>query len=269
MQGFTDAAGGNPGQAYNNVDQLSWNNDKKLSYSNVPHRVVVTGTYDLPFGKGRPFDPHNRVASMALGGWRIGGVYIAQMGFPLGVGGLNGGSLDNRSDINPAPNEPLVLPQNLQGWYNGKTTITLPDGRQYVPCAQCYLKFNPDAFIGETLTTSTGAHQANLYWVGNAAINYAAMRGPGRNNLDFTLMRDFRLGEKYSLSFMANVTNAFNHTQFRPGSYNMNLGAVQVSDIPAQGIVAGEAQATTTSYGAHNLSTFDPRQMILEMRLRF
>jgi len=68
---------------------------------------------------------------------------------------------------------------------------------------------------------------------------------------------------------MANVTNAFNHTQFLPGSYNMNLGSVQVSDMPAEGIVAGEAQATTTSFGTHNLTTFAPRQMILEMRLRF
>jgi hypothetical protein len=29
----------------------------------------------------------------------------------------------------------------------------------------------------------------------------------------------------------------------------MNLGSVQVSDIPATGIKAGEAQATTTSFG--------------------
>src|SRR5579872_6145136 len=196
MQGFTDAAGGNPGQAYNNLDILNWNNDKKLSYSNVPRRLVVTGIYDLPFGKGRRFDLSNGVAQAALGGWRVGGVYTVQMGFPLGVGGLNSGSLDSRPDINRAPNEPLVLPANLQGWYDGKTTITLPDGRQYVPCNQCFLKFNPDAFIAETLTTANGGNQANLYWVGNAAINYGAMRGPGRNNMDFTLTRDFRLTEK-------------------------------------------------------------------------
>ena len=38
---------------------------------------------------------------------------------------------------------------------------------------------------------------------------------------------------------MANVTNALNHTQFRTGSYNMALGGIQVTDVPAQGLVAG------------------------------
>lgn len=49
----------------------------------------------------------------------------------------------------------------------------------------------------------------------------------------------------------------------------MALGSVQVTSIPAQGIVAGESQPTTTGYGTHNLHTFAPRQMILEMRVRF
>jgi len=95
------------------------------------------------------------------------------------------------------------------------------------------------------------------------------MRGPGRNNVDLTLTRDFRIRDRYGLSFMASATNAFNHTQFLPGSYTMALGSVQVTSVPAQGIVAGESQATTTGYGTHNLNTFSPRQMILEMRLRF
>jgi hypothetical protein len=67
---------------------------------------------------------------------------------------------------------------------------------------------------------------------------------------------------------MANVTNALNHTQFRTGSYNMALGSIQVTDVPAQGLLAGQGQSAAT-YGSHNLNTFDPRQMILEMRVRF
>jgi hypothetical protein len=166
------------------------------------------------------------------------------------------------------PGEPLVLPQNLQGWYNGSTSITLPDGRQYTPCAQCYLKFNPDAFIGQVLTEANGTHQADLYWTGNAAIDYGGMRGPGRNNLDISLSRDFRIRERYSVSFHANVTNALNHTQFRSSTYNMALGSIQTTSNPAQGLVAGVGQSAAT-YGTHNMLTYDPRQMIMEMRIRF
>jgi hypothetical protein len=244
----------------------NWKNNRKLSYSDVPHRVVLTATYDLPFGKGRPLALTNSVARAALGGWRIAGVYSWQMGYPLSPTGANGNALDGRPNRNPA--EPLVLPASYQKWYDGKTSITLPDGRIYTPCAQCFLKYNPDAFFGQTLTTANGGHQTDLYWVGNAAVDYGDMRGPGRNNVDFTLTRDFRVREKYTLSFMANVTNALNHTQFRTGSYNMALGGIQVTDVPAQGLVAGQGQSAAT-YGSHNMNTFDPRQMIVEMRVRF
>jgi hypothetical protein len=64
------------------------------------------------------------------------------------------------------------------------------------------------------------------------------------------------------------MTNALNHPQFRSGSYNMALGAIQTTDVPAQGLLAGEAQGAAT-YGSHNMNTFDPRQMIMEVRLRF
>ena len=267
-QSFSDTTTGGAGGSNGYLNLLDDNQNKKLSYSDVPHRFVITGTYELPFGKGKHFDVKNRVARAAMGGWRIGSVYTWQMGFPLSPTGLNSSSLDNRSDRNPAPNEPLVLPSNLQGWYNGKTSVTLPDGRSYTPCAQCYLKFNPDAFFNETLTTANGGHQTNLFWWGNAAIDYGGLRGPGRNNMDVTLSRDFSIRERYVVSFNANVTNALNHTQFGSGTYNMALGSVQVSAVPATGIAAGESQ-NPASYGTHNLNTFDPRQVMLEMRVRF
>jgi hypothetical protein len=104
------------------------------------------------------------------------------------------------------PGQPLALCTNFARILS--VPVTLPDGRQYTPCAQCFLKFNPDAFVAPILTTANGTQQVDLYWMGNQAINYGAMRGPGRNNIDLTLTRDFRVTERFSASFMANVTNA-------------------------------------------------------------
>jgi trimeric autotransporter adhesin len=267
-QGFSNNVGSGGGGANGVLDLLNWKNSKKLSYSDVPHRVVVTATYNLPFGKGQHFAVGNPVARAALSGWRIGSVLMWQKGFPLSPTGANGGSLNNRPNVNRAGNQPLELPEKYQKWYDGNTSITLPDGRIYTPCAQCFLKYNPDAFAGQFLITANGGRQADQYWMGNAAINYSALRGPGRSNLDFTLTRDFRVKERYTASFMANVTNALNHTQFRAGSYNMGVGSVQLTDIPAQGVIAGVGQSAAT-YGSHNMNTYDPRQLILEVRLRF
>lgn len=266
IQGFANNVGSGEGGARNVLDLLNWNNNKKLSYSDIPHRAVVTATYDLPFGKGRRFPVKNGYARAVLSGWRFGSVYTWQRGFPLSATGLNSGSLNSRP--NRDPSEPLTLPKELQGWYDGKTTITLPNGRRHTPSAQTYLVYNPDAFSGEILTTANGRNYANLFWWGNAAINYGGMRGPGRNNLDFTLTRNFKIRERYTLAFMANMTNALNHTQFRAGSYSMGLGSVQVTDLPASGIRAGKSQSPG-AYGSHNMNTYDPRQVIMEMRLRF
>ncbi len=267
FQGFSDTVGGN-GHGSNGLDIKNLKNDLKLSYADVPHRVVATVTYDLPFGQRQKFNPGNRVARAAVGGWRVASVVTWQRGYPLGPTGAAGTAMNARPDRNPAPNEPLVLPKNLQGWYNGRKTVTLPDGRTYTPCNNCYLQFNPDAFIGETLVEANGNHAPNQFWMGNAAIDYGDMRGPGRSNVDLTLLRDFRIRERYSVTLNARATNAFNHTQFRSGSVNMALGTIQTTDVPAQGLQIGMGQSAAT-YGSHSLNTFDPRQITFEMRVRF
>ena len=268
MQAFSDVTPTSGGGSAYVLDLKNNGNNKKLSYADVPHRIVVTGTYELPFGKGHTFALSNPAARAVLSDWQIGSVLTWQQGFPLAPVGVNSGSLNGRANHNTAPNEPLILPKNLQRWYDGKTTITLPDGRQYKPAAQTYLVYNPDAFVGQTLTTANGSHQADLFWWGTSAINYGEMRGPGRSNLDVTLSREFHYKERFTLALDARATNVFNHTQFRTGSFNMSLGSTQVSDIPASGVVAGETQ-NPGAYGSHNMNTFDPRQLLLEVRLRF
>ena len=262
QQGFTDIAGGS---ATNGVDIKNLSNNKKLSFSDVPHRFIGLLTYDLPFGKGGLLELPNRAGRALLGGWQIGSVLTFQSGFPLGPNNASTGSLNGRPNL--IPGEPLVLPKSLQGWYNGSTTVTLPDGRKYTPCAQCYLKYNPDAFGGEVAATPNGSSVTNIYWMGNAAIDYGDMRGPGRSNVDLTLSRNFRLRENVTLSIRANVSNAFNHTQFLSNSYNTGLGGTVAVGTPATGLLAG--QGSSNSYGTHGLNTFDPRQIILEGRIQF
>jgi len=40
------------------------------------------------------------------------------------------------------------------------------------------------------------------------------LRGPGINNWDISIMKNFQLTESKSLQFQSNFFNAFNHTQF-------------------------------------------------------
>ena len=64
--------------------------NRHLGYSDVPHRLVATFLYELPFGKGKPIGASNEVVSAVLGGWQVSGSTIWQTGFPLAITGASG-----------------------------------------------------------------------------------------------------------------------------------------------------------------------------------
>jgi len=61
-----------------------------------------------------------------------------------------------------------------------------------------------------------GTYQTDFYYFGSNALDYCDIRGPGRNNWNLNLEHTFRIREKVSIDFSAQLINAFNHTQFRP-----------------------------------------------------
>ena len=263
-QGLSDTPGGS---GPNDIDLLNPANNKKISFSDVPQRFVAVLTYESPFGATGRFALTNRFARVALGGWNVGSVVTFQSGFPLpATNNYCSGAINCRPN---RTGQQFELPKSLQRWYNGNTTITLPDGRAYTPCSQCFLKFNPDAFSGNvvSVTGSSGPSTVNdIYWTGNAALDYAALRGPGRNNVDLSVSRNLKITERVVLTLSANASNAFNHTQFLPGSYSMDLGGI-VGTSTTPGVVPG--QGSSNSFGTHGVTTYDPRQIVLEGRFRF
>ncbi len=261
MQGFSNTTSGGSGN--DNLDIMNLRNDKKLSYSDIPNRVVVMATYELPFHKLAM----NNVGHDILNHWKLGTVYMAQAGIPVGETDDAPGALNGRTNLS---GQAFVLPKSYQRWYDGNTTVTLPDGRLYTPSAMTFLKYNPDAFIGDTVSTPDGSVLGPLYDMGTAAIDYSAMRAGAVNNVSLTLARDFRIKESVTLSFRANVSNAFNHPQWLPSDYDMDLGGAYASS-PTSPLPASvkNGQGSSESYGAHSMNTYDPREVILEGRITF
>jgi hypothetical protein len=56
---------------------------KAIAASDSPHRIAVSFIYELPFGKGKMFEPSNAVVERLVGGWQFQGVYQFQVGFPI------------------------------------------------------------------------------------------------------------------------------------------------------------------------------------------
>jgi hypothetical protein len=117
-----------------------------------------------------------------LDGWRVSGIMTMMSGAPQGVSlSLSSGSANNWSGSPTDAARP-----NLIG-AKGERTF--------------YRYFNTSAFGIPNMAT-----------LGNAA-KYV-LRGPGRNNWDISMFKDFRVTERVRASFRCESYNTFNHTQF-------------------------------------------------------
>ena len=66
-QGFNAGASARGG----NHSLSNFDLNRRLGYSDIPHRLVATFLYELPFGKGKPIGASNQVVSAVLGGWQV------------------------------------------------------------------------------------------------------------------------------------------------------------------------------------------------------
>ncbi len=192
---LVDSSGG--GDTVQNGYDLNAN--RAISDGDVPLRFVLSGIWDLPFGKGKPFLDHGWGAAIA-GQWELSGIYQVQSGVPF---------------------TPVLSFDNA----NAGTT-SRPDrvcsGSLSNPTVQEY--FNVSCF-------ATPA----AYTFGNSGRN--VLFGPGENNVDFGLHRSFQLPvwESAQLEFRAEAFNVFNHPQFNVPAATIgvaNAGTIASTSVP-------------------------------------
>jgi TonB-dependent Receptor Plug Domain len=92
--------------------------------------------------------------------------------------------------------------------------------------------------------------------LGNTGRNW--LRGPGVNNFDFSLFKDFRFTEKLRLQYRAEFFNAFNHLQW----FGINTGVSATNPGTA-------VTAATRGASGQLTSTRDPRNIQMALKLFF
>ena len=255
---------GNPGGSATGLDIKNYKNNLRLGGSDVKHRVTGIFLFDLPFGKGKWLDPKNGVLRQLLGGWQTGSTLTAQSGFPIAISGASGGALLAHPDR--VEGTPFEVPKELQKWYDGNTSVTLPNGRVIKPNKNTFLKYYSGAFAGRYILLPNGKFGNDQNWAGAVANNIDAMRGPGRFNIDMSLRRTLRLRERMALEISAEASNLLNNSQ-QSGSFAGALGNTTVTPNPNIGLQAGMGASDT--YGTIGTGTFAPREVVMSMKLRF
>ena len=192
--------GGNSGDACATEYRLGRFNrrlDRSIDQDDVPSRMVISGVYELPFGKGKRFlDTAPKLVNGVLGGWQMNGIGTFQSGLPLAVRGAN-----NFSGIN--------FPNVLRD-------PTLP-ADQRTPVRW----FDIEAF----------ANPAN-FTIGNAPRTLPRTRAPGLTDLSFSLFKTFSIKERFKLEARAEFFNALNtvnynspNVTFTPNAAGQNVNA--------------------------------------------
>jgi hypothetical protein len=253
MSGSTASNGG--------ADYRNLNNDRGLLGYDTPNRFVGVVSYLLPTGKGKALDPHNAVLRAIIGDWQFGTVVTLQSGMPWGP---NCGTMNGRCNI--VSGEPTYVPKADQHWYDGHTSVTLPDGRTITPAAYTYLLYNPDLFSQPMVQFPNGTYGVDQYTWGSTSGYEGWLRTPGFYNMNLTVNRKFRITERFQLELLAEATNLLNATQIQPSAINTGVSPSVLAD-PSTNTKVG--QNTNVNFGTLGMSLFEPRQVTLSLRLRF
>ena len=152
------------------------------------NRFLLTGLYQLPFGRGRKFlGNSNRAVDGLLGGWQLSTIVLAQTGPFLTPYDSNPG--DSQANLNEAGRLAVVRPDRI-----GNCDVSNPGPNGW---------FNLASFV----PTPAGAGRT-----GNSGVGIC--EGPGTVTVAGGLAKSFAITEKLRMRFEATFTNLLNHPNF-------------------------------------------------------
>jgi hypothetical protein len=197
--------------------------------SNVrTQQLVLYGSYDLPFGKGKQFAAGaNRAADLLIGGYQLSYVVNWSGGLPFGLGYSNfGGNQDCNHDTggSNAPCRPNA---------NGRLKTKL-SGPQFHAVSSTDTTHGTITKTYWTPQSTTGGLFSfpGLDVVGNGGNNNYF--GPSFFNTDMALTKSFTIRESIAVKFRFDAFNAFNH---------INTGNPNNNDIFQSGPINSEGVA--------------------------
>jgi hypothetical protein len=192
--------------------------EKVLSSSDRPHRLVLSGVAQLPFGRGRHWmSKASRPAELLLGGWEYNFIGTLQSGSPMSYPG----------NVNLVGN-PAIDGQTFGTYFN-----------------TCVLQLNGTAV--QPNTTRTGFTPCtNPAWairgpntLQSIPLRSNVIRNPWRPQWDMSFNKRFNFTDRINLQFRAEAFNIFNtpilgNPNTNPTDSNFGFVAANQGNFPRQ-----------------------------------
>ncbi len=176
-------------------DQTNAAASRGLSDFDRRQRFVTSGVYQLPF-----FASASGVTKGALGGWEASGVIILQSGAPFTIYDPAGGTAYALAST----------PSSTATFSPGYGCASAPSHGS--PEARLANWVNPAAYQPDPLATLSDGTSSDATVYGNTPRN--CIIGPPQKNVDLTVGKTFKLGERQDLRFRTDFFNLFNHPSF-------------------------------------------------------
>ncbi len=188
------------------VDDSNLSRWRATSDMNRTQVLVMNYVYELPFFKKSP----TGAARSLLGGWKVSGITSFFTGVPIDLGcGISGLS----SGIGEG-----VKCNSLGKFQIKKGVVNDPE---FGPTPTW---FDPNTIGQVTLAQLRANGQPGMF----GTMGRNVLTGPGRNNWDMALLKEFELPwfgpERSRLEFRWETFNTFNHPQWGFGSSAVNVG---------------------------------------------
>ena len=186
-------------QQYYQQDAYNLANEWGPAGQDIRHAISVTGTYAVPFGRGRQYGANtNPILNEVLGGWKVSGSNVTYSGFPITIT-----SPANYSNLvfgytGAARPEQLrqvhITGQKIQHWFGTDPSVTSP----------CSLNT-----AGALVDNGVCAYSPQpLTGFGN--VRPGTLRAPGFLNFDFAAQKGFTVYHENRIDFRTDFFNALN-----------------------------------------------------------
>lgn len=193
-------------------NQLDNRANRGLSDFDRTHRLVFSYLWELP----KPsFAAKSTIGRLLLSDWQVAGIITAMSGLPIdivdgGAGGFYG--------LN-AGNNALARPNWAAGATPGTAASNVPAGYFFDPFAFV----RPVIQAGQLIPSSNGAARADGLGTDFGNVGRNVLRGPRQTNVDFSIIKRFRIHEQKNIEFRAEFFNLLNHVNFDLPISNLNV----------------------------------------------
>ena len=176
-------------------DSTNYKASRAISSVDVPHRLIFSGVYELPVGRGRQFGSGmSRWVDALVGGWQLNGIVNIQSGSALGIGANNTAGL---------------FTEAIRANNNGTSATLHVDAHQR---------------LDRWFDTSVFSQPAP-FTLGNMSPLISNLRNHHINNVDMSVFKQFQILEKLKLQFRAEAFNAMNRVRFGSPNTSVTGGA--------------------------------------------